>query len=1077
MSDKLGNSVVPAEDTALNQSRPRGFALLVSRLGIGLAALLVATAAFGQTNTGTVRGFVYDQTMAAIQGTAVTAVDEERGVEREVTTSATGEYVLGYLSPGVYTLTFEAEDFATFSVEGFEVLVGQTETFSPQLTIAAAEERVVVSADDARSFIEPQRVQQSDHIDAVEIQNLPINRRDYLDLALLTPGVVNTNYTAEATDRRIAPTPQSGLGIGGTNGRGNTFMIDGLDNTYNSGAVRSAISQETVREFQVNRNSFSPEQGGAPGGAVNIVTKSGSNEIHGSLFGVVRNRRFQAREYFAPTKPPYTRAQSGFGLGGPIQTNKTFFYGSYERLDRHESQVVPLLTDRSFLTSLTPSQQTLATVLGASAPPTLQPLVAQLGQALTPGNYPHIVDMFERNSGIFPFGEQRQQGLVRFDHTLRDGHSIFFRLNGTGQDSENTNFGSLVARSAGRNNQTTDFGFAFGDTLVINHQWVSETRVGVAYHDFGVYPTDGFGPAYEIGGFGTFGRDFILPTRVVERAFQVRQNFVRVSGRQTLKFGVDINPVRDWVRSETFFGGRFIFGEAVPLSSVIDQAAGAAGVPNASALIKGLLTQGGATALVPAVDAPISALQSFALGLPTIYQQGFGDPYWLGWANRTNFYVEDAIRVTPTFMLTLGLRHELELKTRFPRDYNNFAPRAGFAWSPNPKTVVRGGYGFFYARIDGQIGYVNDLLGDKQQIYQVFIPLTGVGGITSALTGQPLTSAEIYQTLQSRGVLGTRSIVPEDLAIHGIAPSAGYPLRVGFRVVDDTVNPYSQQGSFEIQRELAGYTLSAGYNFNRGVHLIRPLDLNVFQAGTNEATGRPIVGFHNPLILQDNAYGSWGRSYYHAMILQFQKRFSDGFSISAHHTWSKSIDESTDYNSSFEPHLQWDARNELALSHFHRGHRFVAQAVAQSPWKAARGRGFGHNLLSDFTFSGIMLARSFAPFNLNAGYDNLGDRHTDTHRPWGVGRNVGIGPSFFGLDVRLTRSFAVSDTASLQVIAEGFNMLNKTNFKSVNGNVGQLSLEDLPDKLTGRRGPVTEPFSFTSTFEPRQFQFTVRLTF
>ena len=1044
-----------------------------------VSALLLAVVGTlsGQTNTGTVRGFVYDQTMAVIQGVTVTALDEDRGVKREATTSGMGEYVLGYLEPGVYTLSFEAADFASYAVEGFEVLVGQTATFSPQLTVAAADERVVVAADDARPVIEPLRVQQSDHIDAVGIQNLPINRRDYLDLALLTPGVVDTNYIAEATDRRIAPTPQSGLGIGGTNGRGNTFMIDGLDNTYNSGSVRSAISQETVREFQVNRNSYSPEQGGSPGGAVNIVTKSGSNDMHGSVFGVVRNRRFQARGYFSPTKAPYTRAQSGVGIGGPIQRNKTFFYGSYERLDRHESQIVPLLSDRSFLTSLTPSQQRLANVLGAAAPPQLQPLVGQLSGALTPGNYPHVVQMFEENSGIFPFGEQRQQGLVRFDHTLRDGHSLFFRLNGTGQDSENTNFGSLVARSAGRDSGTTDFGFAFGDTLVINNQWVSETRVGLAYHDFGVYPTDEFGPAIEISGFGTFGRDLILPARVVERAFQVRQNFVRVSGRQTLKFGVDFNPVRDWVHSETFLGGRFIFGEAVPLSSVIDQAGAAAGLPNTSQLIKGMLAGAGATALVPSVDAPISALQAFALGLPTVYQQGFGDPYWLGWANRTNFYVEDAIRVTPSLLLTLGLRHELELKTRFPRDYNNFAPRAGFAWSPNPKTVVRGAYGFFYSRIDGQVGYVNDLLGEKQQIYQVFIPLTGVGNITSALSGQPLTSAEIYQTLRGRGVLGTRSILPDDLAIHGIQPSAGYPLRVGFRVVEDTVNPYSQQGSFEIQREVGGYAVSAGYNYNRGVHLIRPLDLNVYQAGSNPSTGRPIVGFHNPLILQDNAYGSWGRSYYHAMILQLKKRFSDGFSISAHHTWSKSIDENTDYNSSFEPHLQWDARNELALSHFHRGHRFVAQAVAQSPWKAARGRGFGHNLLADFTFSGIILARSFAPFNLNAGYDNLGDRHTDTHRPWGLGRNVGRGPNFFGLDIRLTRSFSLAESTSLQVIAEGFNLLNRTNFKSVNGNVGQMALEDVPAAPTGRRGPVTEPFSYTSTFDPRQFQFTLRLSF
>ena len=257
---------------------------------------------------------------------------------------------------------------------------------------------------------------------------------------------------------------------------------------------------------------------------------------------------------------------------------------------------------------------------------------------------------------------------------------------------------------------------------------------------------------------------------------------------------------------------------------------------------------------------------------------------------------------------------------------------------------------------------------------------------------------------------------------------------------------------------------------------MRPLDVNVFQAGTNEA-GRPIVGFRNPLILQDNVYGSWGRSYYHAMIVQLEKRFTRGFTLSAHHTWSKTIDENTDYNSAFEPHLQWDARNELALSDYHRGHRFVAHAVAQSPWKAARGRGAARNLLADFTVSGIVIARSGAPFNLNAGVDTIGDRHTDTHRPWGLGRNVGTGPSYFGFDMRLARSFVLREGVSLQAVGEAFNVLNHTNFRGVNGVVGSVAIEDLPEELVGRRGPVTERFSFASAFDPRQFQFSLRLTF
>ena len=1035
------------------------------------AMLAVALGALSQTNTGAIQGVVYDESMAVIQNVTVTAVDEARGSERSAQTTASGEFVFTHIVPGVYSLRFDAQNFAPMTVEGFEVLVGETAMISPSLAVAAAQDEVVVSAEGERTAIEPQRVHQSDHIDSVRIENLPINRRDYLDLALLTPGVVNTNYIANATDRRIAPTPTSGLGIGGSAGRSNTFMIDGLDNLYNSGSVRSSISQEGVQEFQVNRSTFSVEQGGAPGGTVNIITKAGSNQVHGSLFGVVRNRRFQARNYFDPSKSAYTRAQSGTSVGGPIQRNKTFFFTAYERLDRHESLIVPLLADDSFLTSLPPAQQELADVLTAASP-ALRPLVGQLAASLIPSNVPGVRELFEENSGVFPFSEKRQQLLARADHTLEDGHNIFFRANWTGQEGEGTEFGALSARSRGQNTSVTDFAVALGDTYVINPQWVSETRVGAGYHDFGTYPTDTDGPGIDISGFGLFGRDFILPTRVTERVFQVRQNFMRLSGRQTIKFGVDYNPVRDTVRSETFFSGRFIFGEAIPLANVIDLGV----APGTSNAVKGLLAAAGQSALIPVVDAPISAIQAFGLGLPIVYQQGFGDPIWIGWSNRMNFFAEDSIRVTSSLRLTLGLRYELEPKTHFPRDNNNFAPRAGFAWSPDPKTVVRGGFGIYFARIDGQIAFVNDLLGDQAQINQVFVPLTGAPGLNSALTGQPVTSAEIYGSLKQRGILGQRSIQIEDLAIHGIQPGPGNPLKIGFRVAEDTVNPYAQQGSFEIQREVGGYGMSVAYNFNRGIKIIRPLDPNPYEAGTNEL-GRPIIGFDKPLVYQDNVYGSWARSYYHAMILQLKKRFSRGFTISAHHTWSKAIDENTDYNSSYEPHLPWDARNELALSHYHRGHRFVAHVVAQSPWKSAKGRGLGHNILSDFTLSGITVARTFAPFNLNAGYDTIGDRHTDTHRPWGIGRNVGVGPAFFGMDIRLTRSFPLSEKVDLKVVAEAFNVLNRTNFKGVNGIVGSLQAEDIPDRPTGRPGPVTEPFSFTSAFDPRQFQFSLRLAF
>ena len=209
--------------------------------------------------------------------------------------SATGEYVLGYLVPGLYTLRFEADGFAPYLIENLEVRVGETVPFSPELAVGAITADIVVAAANAYPVIDTHKTAQAEHIEFVAIENLPINRRDYLDLALLIPGVVDTNHMVDDRDSRISATPQSGLSIGGGTGRSNTFMLDGLNNTYDPGTVRSSISQESVYEFQVNRNSFSSELGGAPGGAINIVTKGGTSELRGSLFGVLRNRRFQAR--------------------------------------------------------------------------------------------------------------------------------------------------------------------------------------------------------------------------------------------------------------------------------------------------------------------------------------------------------------------------------------------------------------------------------------------------------------------------------------------------------------------------------------------------------------------------------------------------------------------------------------------------------------------------------------------------------------------------------------------------------------------------------------------------------------
>jgi hypothetical protein len=272
--------------------------------------------------------------------------------------------------------------------------------------------------------------------------------------------------------------------------------------------------------------------------------------------------------------------------------------------------------------------------------------------------------------------------------------------------------------------------------------------------------------------------------------------------------------------------------------------------------------------------------------------------------------------------------------------------------------------------------------------------------------------------------------------------------------------------------------VSAGYTFNRGAHLVRNLDRNLFYAG-RRADDQPVFGFKDPTILQYNVLESTANSFYHSGVFQVTRRFTRHIGLNAHYTLSKSIDEVTDFNSDWQPHDQLNARSERALSSFHQKHRVVGTAVLESPWRAGSGNGVATTLFGDFTVSPIVVASSGRPFNVLAGFDNLGDNHPTTHRPLRAGRNIGKGPSYFSIDLRLTRRFPFGDEGrrNVELTAEGFNLLNRTNFKSINNTVGAVTLEELPDPLVGRPGGPTTPLSFTSAFDPRQFQFGLKINF
>jgi hypothetical protein len=1020
-----------------------------------------------QSSSADLKGTVLDPAGSTIAKAKLTITNVDRGIARTTGSGESGEFSLPLLPPGVYRLRVEAQGFTPKLIEGIELRVGDTVSVLVQMAVSAVSTEIEVQAE--IPVVETERYQQANTIEQARIRDLPINRRNYLEFALLAPATASTTDVVDGTDYHVAQTPQSGISFGGGNGRGNGFQIDGVENYINTGGVRLSVSQEAVQEFQINRNTASVEFGWASGGTINIITKSGSNDYYGNVFGFLRNRAIQARNYFDPGDSAYTRSQAGATFGGRVVKDKTFFFTAYERLDRHETAFVPILQDRSAFTTLTPSQLDLTNFFSVSGVPALVQLGRQMNAVLTPANNPRVVNLFGSNSGTFPFSETVQTVAAKLDHRFSDRHSLSIRGNWSELDNQNSQFGALIAYNRGRAFDAWDGTAMLSDTMILGSRWFVETRAMFNYNKLFVIPTDPNGPEINIAGYGFFGREIFLPSLGWERHYQVIQNWNYHSGRHDIKVGFDINPVRNTVESDTFFSGRFNFGQAVPLGAVLNAATGN---PNTAQQLAVLLAALGQPGLVKDLGVPITALQSSSLGLPTFYQQGFGNPNWVGWSKRYGVYAQDAWRVTPSFTLNAGVRYDIEVNEKvLGTDPNNVAPRVGFAWTPNrdQKFVVRGGYGVYFMPTNIQVANVADALSGNY-INQVFVTLTGVG-IVNPMTGRQTTSADIFQGLIAKGVIGTRPITAADIAPYGVIPGPGLPGRVVFGS-DPVRNGYAQQGSFELERAFGDFAVSVGYNYNRTLGIARISGRNVYYTGHTRPDGSPIYGFFDPTILQKNIFTFDGNSSYHAGIIQVQRRMRRNLTLAAHYTWSKAIDDVTDFNSDFSPMDQLNKRAERAVSPYNHTHRVVFNALFESPAR--------NWFLAGWNIAPIFQANSARPFNVLTGVDVNGDNYVTNDRPYGLGRDAGRGPSYYSFDLRLSRRFRLgaNERRNLEFIAEGFNLTNHTNFRTVNNTVGGIPITALPYPITGIAGAApTTPLAYTSAYDPRQFQFGLKINF
>ncbi|HEX8852353.1 MAG TPA: hypothetical protein VF754_02640, partial [Pyrinomonadaceae bacterium] len=664
--------------------------------------------------------------------------------------------------------------------------------------------------------VDTDRTQQSTVIGAGQITNLPISRRNYLDYALLTPGVSDADNIADASDFRVAQTPNSGLSFGGNNGRGNLVAVDGGSTNTVSGGVETTINQEGVQEFQVLRNSYNAEFGGSSGGIVNIVSKSGSNRYNGSIFGLFRDERFDARNPFDfnPTsKSPFSRQQFGGSLGGPIKRDKTFFFTSLERFTHDETTFVNLLQTNNIF-QITQSQAQLFNFLAATP---FAPLAAGLRATLTTtsANFPRTINLFTNASGQFPFESSQTTFGARFDHTFSERDNAYVRFSLNDSSFENQAAGALTAVSRGRTLDSFNGGVLFSENHQFSNSTVNELKLQYRYLDFDVIPNDRIGPELNIEGFGFFGRDIFLPSATIQRDYDIIDNVSHVRGDHTIKFGGSFQASDVSSNNETFFGARFNFGPNIPLINIVPAA-------NRAALI-GFLTANNPALLVN-LNTPINALQSFNLNLPIVYQQGFGTAEVNSYTYRYGLFGQDTWKARPNLTLTYGLRYSINDEPFYMRlDKDDFQPRAGFSWSPfeNGRTVLRGGAGIFSGYTIYSVANVTKTLsglpGDPINIV--------LATANSNNVGLP-TSFAIYQTLLAQGVIGNRTITAADLAQFGVTPRPGAPLEVRFRAEPNYETPTTYQASAGLQQDLgAGISLEASYLFTRGLHLTRNRDI------------------------------------------------------------------------------------------------------------------------------------------------------------------------------------------------------------------------------------------------------------
>jgi Carboxypeptidase regulatory-like domain/TonB dependent receptor len=972
-----------------------------------------------QASTGQISGAVSDTAGALVQNATVRVVNTQTGLERTVTTSGEGLYQVVLLPPGTYNVTAEASGFQPVSVEGAQVTVGGSTDVNLTLGAGAVQETVTVTSE----AVETTRPEADAVVNQELIDNLPINGRRFQDFVTLTP-------TAQVDPSR------GQISLSGQRGINANINIDGVD--YNQpffGGIRGGersnnaftIPQESIQEFQVVPAGYTAEFGRSTGGLVNAVTKSGTNDINGSAFYLVRPKRLASTNAFGQEASP-TQHQVGGSIGGPIIENRWFYFGSVEVQRVKNPRAV--LFDR--LVGYTPTANGL-----------------------------EAFNFFSAQEEPFTQTNDAQAFLIRTDYQVSDAHRFNLRYNHSKNEALNANATGNALQptttSALSNNGTEEdrtHTFVGQMTNIFSSNVVNELRGQFAFEErprlANVEQTT---VESNIGNIGTVA---FLPNSQSDKRFQIADNVTWTNGNHTFKFGGEYNHVA----AQQDFGfdqfGRFI----------ISGAFGGTSETTGLGRLLDILSAGGA---VNRFDQPSNVVR---------YQKQIGNLHVDIESDEVAFFAQDSWRLRPNFTLQLGLRWEGQYNTQpdasntalvalvsnrtFPIGYSNidpgripdstdqWAPRVGFAWDPfnDSKTVVRGFAGLYYARtplllFSDPIGTFRTPPGNLAVTLPFAIPSSNPNASCNTVYCQFLRiGINLNNTpLDALPNLSTEQInqIAASLGL-SVDPNRGAQPQF---IAGDFRNPKSAQAGFGVEHEVFnGVVLGADFTYVNTVYLQRNRDINlpapILLPVERDPAQRPFFGLNGlpasgglaaipsrarpiPTLGQVQVRESTARSLYRALTLRTVVRRGWG-TINAFYTLSKSLSDDDNERSSGGSSLEnvFDLRSEYADSDLDRRHQFVASPLFYLPY--------------GFEFSSAIRLRSGRPIDATLGSDINQSGGFGRDRPFSAAgvpfrRNAFRNLGSKDVDVRLQKRFDLGEDARLILSAEIFNIFGIDNIE------------------------------------------------